>query len=105
MPTPPSRPLHRLVLAAMFALLVAAPAHANAQRLVAPRTAAMDEPFAVRATGLRPGQRASIRATMRDSAQRTWVAEAEFDADARGEIDVARHEARAGSYAGVDAMG
>jgi dienelactone hydrolase len=105
MPMPPYRPLHRLVLAALFVLLVAAPAPARGQRLVAPRSAAMDEPFAVRATGLRPGQRVSIRAAMRDSAQRTWVAEAEFDADARGEIDVARHEARAGSYTGVDAMG
>jgi dienelactone hydrolase len=81
------------------------PLAVSAQRLVVPRTALMDEPFAVRATGLRPGARVMIRATMPDSARRVWSAEAEYVADARGEIDVSRDPSVGGAYDGVDAMG
>src|SRR5687767_158209 len=105
MTTAPSCDLRHLVAAATCALLVAAPTRASAQRLVAPRTALVDEVLTVRATGLRPGARVIVRATMRDSVQRTWLAEGEYVADARGEIDLTRHPSLAGSYAGVDAMG
>ncbi len=95
----------RRLAGAMATLIAVAPAGTSAQQLVVPATAAMDEAFSVRATGLRVGERATIRATMRDSAQQTWRAEAEYVADARGEIDVARHPSLGGSYVGVEPMG
>ena len=60
----------------------------------------MDEAFTVRATGLRAGERVVIRATTRDSTQRVWRAEADYEADARGEIDLARDPSLGGSYTG-----
>jgi hypothetical protein len=102
--TLPLRRFARLA-GALAALLTGAPEGGSAQRLVVPRTVVMDELFAVRATGLRSGQRAIVRAATRDSTQRLWRAEAAFVADARGEVDVSRQAALAGSYSGVDPMG
>ena len=101
----PSRPLRRLLAVPIAVVLVAPAGDASAQRLVAPRTVAMDEAFTVRATGLRPGERVTIRASMRDSAQGIWMAEAAYEADARGEVDVARDPSVGGAYRGVDRMG
>jgi dienelactone hydrolase len=97
-------PCH-IAIAPTATLLLFAPLAIPAQRLAVPRAALMDETFAVRATGLQPSARATIRATMLDSAQRLWRAEAEFVADARGEIDVARDPSIGGAYVGVEAMG
>lgn len=90
------------LLASAFFFL---PRTAAGQRLVAPASALMDEVLDVRISGLRPGQRVTLRATMPDSAQRTWRAEAVFVANSRGEINIARDASLAGSYTGVDPMG
>jgi dienelactone hydrolase len=78
---------------------------ARAQRLVVPPRTLMDEPLDLRATGMRPGERVRLRATMPDSARRLWIAEATYVANAKGEVYLHRDAAIHGSYTGVDAMG
>jgi dienelactone hydrolase len=86
-------------------ILAALPAAAAAQRLIAPARTRMDDVLDVRVVGLRPSQRVTLRATMRDSAQRTWRAEARFAANRSGEVVPARDPSLGGSYTGVDPMG
>ena len=94
---------YRIALVACPLLML--PALVGAQRLSAPTHALMDESLDVRVRGLPSGGRATLRASMRDSAGRSWTAAADFVADARGEIVPARHAARTGAYVGVDPMG
>jgi dienelactone hydrolase len=65
----------------------------------------MDEVLDIQVSGLRPGQRVTLRSTMKDSAGRTWSAEAVFAADDLGRVTPAREASLGGSYTGVDAMG
>lgn len=95
------RPLGTLA-AAMLALQ---PATVAAQRLSAPARSALDEVFAVSVTGLAPGQRIALRAETPDSAGHLWGAEAEFVADARGQVQLNRDAPVSGSYTGADPMG
>jgi dienelactone hydrolase len=78
-----------LSLAALLAsVLILVPRTAAGQRLVAPASALMDEMLHVRISGLRPGQRVALRASMSDTARRTWRAETVFVADSGSEISV-----------------
>jgi dienelactone hydrolase len=81
------------------------PTAAASQRLTAPASALMDEVLHIHISGLLAGQRVTVRATMPDSAGRSWRAEADFMANSRGEISLDRDAAIAGSYTGVDPMG
>jgi hypothetical protein len=94
---------YRIALVACPLLML--PALVGAQRLSAPTHALMDEILDVRVRGLPSGGRATLRASMPDSAGRSWTAAADFVADARGEIIPARDAAQAGAYVGVDPMG
>ena len=92
-------------IASVACPLLMLPALVGGQRLSAPARALVDEVLDVRVRGLPSGGRATLRASMRDSAGRRWVAVADFVADARGEIVPARRAAQAGAYLGVDPMG
>ena len=92
-------------IASVACPLLMLPALAGAQHVSAPTRALMDEILDVRVRGLPSGGRATLRASMRDSAGRSWTAAADFVADPRGEIIPARHAAQAGAYVGVDPMG
>ncbi len=90
-------------------ILIAAVATATpaaAQRLILPRAALTDSAFSFRATSIAPGVTATMRATMRDSAGRTWAATARFTAAADSTVDTGRDMPLDGSdYTGRDAMG
>src|SRR5687768_14304174 len=90
------------VMAAAFLLVVRT---GGGQGVVAPPSALMDEVLEIHVSGLRPGQRVTLRSTMKDSAGRTWSGEAVFAADDRGRVIPARDASLGGSYTGVDAMG
>lgn len=86
-------------------LLCLAALPAAAQRLEVPSTAPIDQAFAIRAVGLRPGEQVTLRASLPDSSGRPWRAEATFRADRRGVVDASRHPALGGAYTGIRAMG
>ena len=78
----------------------------SAQTLeVVPDHVLADESAAIRAKGLDPQERVNIRAELVDGAGHHWAAQAEFVADAQGNIDVSRQAPVAGSYKEVSAMG
>jgi dienelactone hydrolase len=72
-------------------------------------TVLVDEPFRIRASGLRPGEEATIRLTLTapNAGWETgvWNSAATYRADAAGRIDLATATAVAGSYTGVSQMG
>src|ERR1035441_293441 len=72
---------------------------------VTPKRVMVDESASIRASGLQPNQRVTIRAELVDGADVRWTSEAEFVADGQGRIDTSRHPALAGSYKGVSASG
>jgi dienelactone hydrolase len=72
---------------------------------VIPQRSLVDELLRIEVSGLRPGQRVRLAAQQVDDEHRTWRAEAEFQADADGRVDVASQAPLAGSYAGVESMG
>jgi dienelactone hydrolase len=72
---------------------------------VAPRRVTVDEVASIRAGGLKPNQRATIRAELVDGADAQWTSQADFVADEQGNIDTSKHPALEGSYKGISAMG
>jgi dienelactone hydrolase len=72
---------------------------------VPPNGAFIDEDVTIRLSGLAPHRKVCIHATTEDDENRRWSADAQFRADARGEVDLATHESTAGSYRGLAPMG
>ncbi len=72
---------------------------------VPPNGAFIDENIRIRLTGLAPHQKVRIHATTEDDENRRWSSEAQFRADANGEVDLGAHEPTGGSYRGVAPMG
>jgi dienelactone hydrolase len=72
---------------------------------VTPQRSLVDELLRIEVSGLRPGQRVRLVAQQVDDDHRAWKAEAEFQADADGRVDVASQAPLAGSYEGVEPMG
>ncbi|XP_049626376.1 acyl-coenzyme A thioesterase 6-like isoform X9 [Suncus etruscus] len=64
-----------------------------------------DEPVRIRAWGLSPGQRVTLRASLRDEKDALFRAHARYCADAGGRLDLARSPALGGSFAGLEPMG
>ena len=65
----------------------------------------IDDVLDIQLYGFMPGQRLTLRATMRDDFARQWEATAEFEADEQGRVAVATQKPLAGSYAHADPMG
>ncbi|MGB7758602.1 MAG: acyl-CoA thioesterase/bile acid-CoA:amino acid N-acyltransferase family protein [Bryobacteraceae bacterium] len=72
---------------------------------VDPSRVMMDQPATIRASGLQPDERVTIRAELVDGADARWTSQADFIADAQGSIDTSRQAPIAGSYKEVSAMG
>jgi dienelactone hydrolase len=72
---------------------------------VNPDRALMDEVAVIRASGLVPNERVSIRADLVDGAGVPWSSQADFVADAQGAVDTSRQAPVKGSYNEVSAMG
>jgi dienelactone hydrolase len=62
-------------------------------------------PFSFTVTGLRPGERVTIKARSIDAKNILWESEAEFKADAGGSVDVAAQAPLSGNYSGADIFG
>jgi hypothetical protein len=85
----------------------AAPAaSATELKIVAtPQVALYGEAFSWKVTGLRPGERVTLKAVSKDARRIIWTSEAVFEADASGAVDVARQAPVSGGYAEPDIFG
>jgi dienelactone hydrolase len=72
---------------------------------VSPARIMADESVAIRARGLEPGERVTIRGSLTDGAGQVWTSRAEFVADAHGVVDASVQAPAAGSYKEVSPMG
>ena len=71
----------------------------------APSVALYGEPFSWKVTGLRPGERVTVKASSQDARRVLWESEAVFEADASGAVDLGRRAPVSGSYAEADIFG
>jgi dienelactone hydrolase len=78
---------------------------ASGLRLAATPSGLVDETPDVVVSGCRPGQMVTLRARMRDDAERRWESEAVFEADGTGRIDAAARRPVAGTYDTADSRG
>ena len=72
---------------------------------VEPASALLDAPVVIRLTGLAPGARVTLTATMTDHFDQRWRSEATFVANRAGAVEVSSQAPVAGSYGGADPMG
>jgi dienelactone hydrolase len=87
-------------------LLAAASGLSFGQTLtVSPSRVLCDESAAVRAAGLQPAERVTIRSELTDGAGARWTASADFAADDSGAVDVTRQAPIGGSYKEISPMG
>jgi dienelactone hydrolase len=94
----------RFVVAA--AVWVSGLGTACAQTLeVKPSLAMVDERAVIRASGLQPNERVSIRGELVDRGGHKWASMAEFIADGQGTVDVSKQAPVKGSYTEVSALG
>jgi dienelactone hydrolase len=78
----------------------------SAQALqISPNPAMVDDAVAIRVSGLRPSQRVAIQAQLIDGANQHWTSEAQFVADAQGEVDSSTQAPVDGSYKEVSGPG
>lgn len=75
------------------------------QMKVKPAAALYGEPFSWHVTGLRPGERVTVRAVSRDAKKIVWESSAVFVADASGHVDLGRQAPVAGGYTDADIFG
>ena len=92
--------------AALILGLVSGIVGATELKVVAtPSTALYGEPFSWKVTGLRPGERMTIKAASKDARMIVWESEAVFEADASGAVELDRQAPVSGSYRGADIFG
>jgi hypothetical protein len=65
----------------------------------------VDKSASIRANGLQPNERVTIRAELVDGANRLWTSHADFVADDAGSVDASKQAPVADSYKRVSAMG
>jgi len=95
----------KLLLLLIFGRLLF-PGTIAAQSLEAvPARVMIDEAVAMRASGLTPGERVTIRAALTDGGGQAWASQADFVADAQGTVDASKQAPVAGSYKELSAMG
>ncbi len=70
-----------------------------------PSTALYGEPFHWKVTGLKPGERVTVKASSQDARRIIWRSEAAYEADPSGTVDLERQAPVAGSYEGADIFG
>ena len=70
-----------------------------------PSVALYGSPFSLKVTGLRPGERAMIKAASTDARKISWESTAVFEADAAGALDVGRQAPMSGGYGEADIFG
>jgi dienelactone hydrolase len=70
-----------------------------------PSVALYGEPFSWKVTGLRPGEKVTVKAVSKDVRKIVWVSEAVFEADASGAVDLGKQAPVSGGYAEADIFG
>lgn len=73
--------------------------------VAAPPVALYGEPFSWKVTGLRPGERVTVKAVSKDARRVVWESEAVFEADASGTVDMGRRAPVSGGWAEADIFG
>ena len=94
----------KLILVFALASIASRPLYAQTLEITPPR-ALMDKSVVIRATGLRPNERVTIRAELSDGMDHRWNSEAEFVADQQGAVDASRQAPVKGSYKVLSPMG
>lgn len=84
---------------------VEATAVSRAQIEIAPNPSFIDEDVTICVHGVDPGVRVTLRAEVKDDADRIWEARGTYIADAAGSVNVASQESLGGTYRGCDVMG
>ncbi len=79
----------KLIPPVIYVLLLSGSVLAQTLEVV-PARVMTDEAVAIRAAGLAPNERVDIRSELTDGAGATWTAQAEFLADAQGEVDASK---------------
>jgi len=77
----------------------------RAQIEIAPNPSFIDEDVTICVHGVAPGVRVTLRAEVKDDADRIWEARGTYVADAAGSVNLARQKSLGGTYRGRDAMG
>jgi dienelactone hydrolase len=72
---------------------------------IEPATAPYGAPFSIRVTGLKPDEPVTVTARSVDAKNIQWESRADFQTDARGNIDIAAQSPLSGSYSGADIFG
>jgi len=72
---------------------------------VSPSVALYGTPFFLKVTGLRPGERAAIKAVSTDARKILWESTAVFEADAAGAVDADHQAPVSGAYGEADIFG
>jgi dienelactone hydrolase len=94
-----------LVMAGLQAWGAGIPGGTDLRIVANPPFALYGEPFTVTVSGLRPGERATVKAVSKDARKMSWESEAVFEADASGTVDLSRQAPISGGYEGVDSFG
>jgi dienelactone hydrolase len=95
------------VLWGLAVFLFAGPASAISELRIAatPSFVLYGEPFTLKITGLRPGERATVKAASTDARNNPWESAAVFEADTAGAVDLGRQAPVSGSYGEADIFG
>jgi dienelactone hydrolase len=94
-----------VVLGCEPALAASATGATELKIVAAPSVALYGEPFSWKVTGLRPGEKVTVKAVSKDARMVLWESEAVFEADAYGAVDVGRQVPVSGGYAEADIFG
>jgi dienelactone hydrolase len=78
---------------------------ADLKIVATPSVALYGEPFSLKVTGLRPGERATVKAVSKDARKILWESAAVFEADAAGSVELGRQAPVSGGYAEADVFG
>lgn len=78
---------------------------AELKMIAIPSIALYGEPFSWKVTGLRPGERVTVKAASKDARMILWESEAVFEADASGAVDIGRQAPVLGGYGEADIFG
>jgi dienelactone hydrolase len=90
----------------LFGFCLCAMGVVSAQTLkVTPSSVMVDEVAVIHASGFDPNEHISFKAELVDGAGEAWASQAEFVADAMGNVDLSKQAPVKGSYSEVSAMG
>ena len=65
---------------------------------VSPQQVLVGDPVSIKASGLSPGEEASLQVSGQDKFGNAWSSQASFQADGKGTVDTSRDAPTGGSY-------